>query len=76
MTKIVSISNKNAWFLADNFSKIPKIQMVKSWRHQNLKNSEIEEVGAEEVGFQRKYSGREVQIVYKIYNFKIFKIAK
>ena len=51
----------------------------KWWSHEdlkNLKNSEIEEVGAEEVGFQRKYSGREVQIVYKIYNFKIFKIAK
>jgi len=60
-------------------------QIFKNFKNSNgevmkiskmMKNFEVEEVGAEEVGFQRKYSGRVVQIVYKIYNFKIFKIAK
>ena len=63
-------------FSRTNFQKF---QIFKWWSQEDfkdMKNFEVEEVGAEEVGFQRKYSGRVVEIVYKIYNFKIFKIAK
>ena len=44
MTKIVSISNKNAWFLADKFSKISNgevMKISKIGRILKLKKSEL-----------------------------------